>query len=317
MADCPTIDEVLAMPKALWSQLGSGGQGDVYKIGDYVLKIIPLYTERLRQAFQIEKGILEELADNINMIGFIPELCAVEERQIYGQYRGYILQRYEKTITLMQAIEDLEDESKKMSFEIGSALIRNLIRGLLTLHISGYVHRDIKPENILIRIEGEITKPIFIDFGLACKMPCEGVPLAGTLQYIPSNFLPPSARVGVKNPYHVKTSFLPYESKKLYDMYALMLVIQYFLKFINFTSGTKDEIKEKMAFKQNILKNIQKAKRDVMIDAAAIKGKLISNKYRTNANTRRRLENLNTSVRNKMLKQNAGSRKLRRQTRKN
>lgn len=315
MADCPTIDEILATPKSAWKLLGSGGQGTVYKIGDYVLKIVDLQNNhKLRAAFQIEKGILEELAENPLMAGYLPQLCSIEERPIYGQFRGYILQRYEKVLSLMEVMEDLEDESKKMSFEIGSEIIRNLIEGMLRLHIIGFVHRDIKPENILIRIEGNITKPIFIDFGLACKMPCEGVPLAGTLRYIPSNFLPPGARVGIKNPYRVKTSFLPYESKKLYDRYAMMLTIQTFMKFVDFTSGTAEQITEKQKFKQSILRNIQKTKRDVMIDAAAIKGKLISNKYMTNANTRKQLENLNTSLRNKMLKQNAGTRK--RKTRK-
>lgn len=312
MADCPTIDEVLAMPKSVWYKLGSGGQGDVYKIGDYVLKIIPFYNNpKTSAAFQMEKVVLEELAENPFVAGFLPQLCSIEVKEVYGQSRGYILQRYEKVLSLMEVMEDLEDESKKLNYEIGSEIIRNLIEGLMRLHIAGYVHRDIKPENILIRLEGDITKPIFIDFGLACKMPCEGASLAGTLRYIPSNFLPPSARVGVKNPYRVKTSFLPYKSKKLYDTYAMAITIQQLMKFIDFTSGTAEQITGKLKFKQSVLRHIEKTKRDVMIDAAAIKGELISNKYRSNANTRRRLENLNTSVRNKMLKQNAGSRKTR------
>lgn len=318
MGDCPTIDVVLATPKPEWKLLGKGGQGTVYKIGDYVLKIIDLKDDvKKRQAFQIEKEILEELDSNLDLLGFLPQLCSIEESEVYGQYRGYILQRYEETITLQEYMKDIKQKMKKkkeiyededeakISFSIGSGIIRNLLRGLLILHKAGYIHRDIKPENILIRKDEFSTKPIFIDFGLACKLPCENVPLAGTLDYMPSNFLPRSYRNKGKNPFRVKTSgILPFTtSKKLHDNYAMMLIFEELLEIIDFSSGTDKEIKDQMKFKEIILKNILKIKKDIAIEAAGIKGEIISNKYERSENTRKKLQNLNTSVRNKVLQE--------------
>lgn len=315
MADCPTIDEVLAMPKSSWKTLGSGGQGVVYKIGNYVLKIMALKDQKAIDAFQVEKEILEEISENPLTRSYVPELCSFDIKETFGNFKGYILQKYEKTKTLKEVIEDLEDSSEQLSFEIGSQLIYNLLQAILRINIIGYVHRDIKPENILIRTGKNIEKPILIDFGLACKQPCEDVPMAGTLQFIPKDFLPRSYH-RLPNPYRVKTSVLPYESKKLFDKYAMMLTIEELLPFIDFETGTEAKIEEKKKFKQSILEAIAKTKNLVMLDAAAIKGKLTSKKYNSNANTRRRLENLNTSVRNKMVKQNAGSRKRRNTRRK-
>lgn len=321
MSECPTIDEMLARPKAEWILLGEGGQGIVYKIGDYVLKIIDLQDDmRKRQAFQFEKEILEDLDSNIHLLGFLPQLCSIEEKQLFTQYRGYILQRYEKSVTLHEYMKYFKDKNKKISFSVGSNIIRNLMKGLISLHIAKYVHRDIKPENILIRVEEKKnksspyvvtnTKPIFIDFGLACKLPCNDAPLAGTPEYMPSNYLPPFMRNKERNPLRLKApTILPFtKPKKMYDYYALMLILEELINLIDFTSGTAEEIENQMKFKGSILQNIEKTKKDILFDAVRVKGKMISDKYEYNANTIRRLENLNTSVRKKMI---AGSRKRR------
>lgn len=315
MEDCPTIDDVLKTPKQFWSALGAGAQGSVYKIKDYVVKIMALRSERERQAFELEKSILEKFADNPRIRPFIPKLCSIETSESMGIHKGYILQKYEKVVNLREYIEDHKESGEKMDFQLARKFIRNLIESILILQINGYLHRDIKPENILIRTEGEIEKPILIDFGLTCKLPCEGVGAGGTPQFLPQNFLPPFMRT-IPTLYKVKTNILPMKPKKMYDKYAMWLTIQELLPVIDFESGTEEELKEKQAFKQLMEKNIRDSKREVFLDAIRIKGKITSNKYTTN-NTRRRLENLNTSVRNKLLKPNGGgSRKLKRKTRK-
>lgn len=311
MEDCPTIDEVLKTPKRLWSALGAGGQGVVYKIGDYVMKIVPLKTERDRRSFQLEKSIIEDFMDNPRIRPFIPKFCSMEESEYIGNYKGYILQKYEDVVDLKEYIDDHKESGEKMEFELARKFIRNFISSILMLQINGYLHRDIKPENILIRTKGEMEKPIIIDFGLTCKYPCEGVEIGGTPKFMPQNFLPPIIRT-IPNPYKVKTNTLPLKSKKMYDKYAMWLTIQELMPIIDFESGTEVEVAEKNAFKEVLEKNIRDSKREVFLDAIRVKGKMTSNKN----NTRRRLENLNTSVRTKLLKQNAGSRKLKRKTRK-
>ncbi len=310
MEECPTLDEVLKTPKRLWSALGGGSQGSVYKIGNYVVKIINLKDERARRAFQLEKRMFEELAENPRTKSVVPKLCSIEESQSAGAYRGYILQKYEEVMNLRDYMEHLTATKTLWNFENAKQYITHLIEALLYLHINGYVHRDIKPENILIRTEGEINRPILIDFGLTCKLPCEGVELGGTPMYMPQYLLPPQMR-SIRNPFKVKTGRLNMKVKKVYDQYALWLTIEELMPFIDFTSGTEEQVTEKMKFKAILEKNIKSSKDAIFRNSLKLKLNSI-----TTMNTRRRLENLNTSVRNKLLKQNAGSRKLKRKTRK-
>lgn len=53
------------------------------------------------------------------------------------------------------------------NIEINDEIIRNLYKGLFTLHKLGIIHNDIKPENIIINKKSNKIK--YIDFGLSCN----------------------------------------------------------------------------------------------------------------------------------------------------
>ena len=217
------------------TQLGAGGFGAVFKVGDYVVKQIDLVSLSDLEVFKREVGIWTEFSANPEMKPFIPEFVgslvkpsgrgpmptnmgsshsAIKRAQAWmsdsrpEQY-GFIVQKYEPVSTLASAIEGMEDrtDGARYGFDYGYGIFNNLVRGFEILHRLGYVHRDIKPHNILLRIgEGpNKTMPLIIDFGLVCKAPCAMETSActddpenspaGTTYYLPNNAVPFSERI--------------------------------------------------------------------------------------------------------------------------
>jgi len=216
------------------TQLGAGGFGAVFKIGDYVVKQIDLMSLSDVEVFKREVGIWTEFSANPELKPFIPEFVgsivkpsgrgampttmntpnAIKRAQVWisdsrPEMYGFIVQKYEPVTTLAAAIEGMEDRTNgaRYGFDYGYGIFNNLVRGFEILHRIGYVHRDIKPHNILLRIGEGPNKimPLIIDFGLVCKAPCaveasactddpENSP-AGTTYYLPNNALPFSERI--------------------------------------------------------------------------------------------------------------------------
>ena len=171
-------------------RLGRGSFGTVDLVAnEYVVKTI--FTRRsptVEDKFREEVQVWEDLWASPSMRRYLPEFC-------YGRIEGpngYIIQRYEPVTSLDKRI------ARGLPFEEGYTLFNSLIRGFDALFAAGYIHRDIKPQNILVRNGG--GDPIIIDFGLACKVPCEARNVKGTYGYFPVNWKHvaerPVARVG-------------------------------------------------------------------------------------------------------------------------
>jgi serine/threonine protein kinase len=205
--------------------LGCGSSGEVYKVDNMVIKKMKLsYTDKL--SFEKELAIWKELSVNPDLTPFIPKFLGgllkksskppmpnfndfSRNRNKYNKnqnaflknsdepdFYGYIIQEFEPVISLFEYIS-YNKMQPISNFEDGHALFNNLIRAFKILHLSKYIHRDIKPENILIRTTGEISMPIIIDFGMACKLPCDkenhfqynNVSTEGTPMFLPQNVL--------------------------------------------------------------------------------------------------------------------------------
>ena len=180
--------------------LGSGGFGNVYKVGSMVVKKMNLIGEEDVKSFQKEVAIWNEFSANPEVAPFIPRFLGSHLKKGNGSpkpantnmvvdpdkyaknfkaylnnkepdYYGFIIQTFVPVIELSDFISRFNDKTK-FYFEGGYALFNNLVKGFDILHKSGYIHRDIKPGNILIRTEGDRTMPIIIDFGMVCKLPC-------------------------------------------------------------------------------------------------------------------------------------------------
>ena len=186
---CAPFEDIIALMDGSEKRLGRGSFGTVDLVGEYVVKKI--FTRRsatVEDKFREEVQVWEDLWNSATMRPYLPEFC-------YGRIEGpngYIIQRYEPVTPLDKRI------AKRLPFEEGYSLFNSLIKGFDTLFAAGYIHRDIKPQNILVRDGG--GEPIIIDFGLACKVPCEARNVKGTYGYFPVNWKHvserPVARVG-------------------------------------------------------------------------------------------------------------------------
>ncbi|MBF2067044.1 MAG: protein kinase [Calothrix sp. C42_A2020_038] len=146
--------------------LGSGGFGETFLAEDTqmpskrrcVIKQLkpinnnPEMYQLVKERFQREAAILEELGDNSNQI---PRLYAYFSEN--GQF--YLVQEY------------IEGQTLNAKIQIHGAMSESMVRDILIsilpvldyVHGKGIVHRDIKPDNIIIRYSD--GKPVLIDFG--------------------------------------------------------------------------------------------------------------------------------------------------------
>ncbi|BAZ12944.1 serine/threonine protein kinase [Calothrix sp. NIES-4071] len=146
--------------------LGSGGFGETFLAEDTqmpsnrrcVIKQLkpinnnPEIYQLVKERFQREAAILEELGDNSNQI---PRLYAYFSEN--GQF--YLVQEYIQGQTLNAKVQS----KGVMSENAVRDILISLLPVLDYVHGRGIVHRDIKPDNIIIRQSD--GKPVLIDFG--------------------------------------------------------------------------------------------------------------------------------------------------------
>lgn len=86
----------------------------------------------------------------------------------------------------------LKERRQPLSPEEAIPLILDALDGIAFAHKRGIVHRDIKPENILLKLDGERTRALIADFGLAKNFELAGLSgltatgmAAGTPRFMP------------------------------------------------------------------------------------------------------------------------------------
>lgn len=192
---CITYEELQQIPKSEYVFLGQGTFGRAYKLRDVVVKVMILVGPAKVRMFLAETDTWKELAANPGLAPYMPKFCWSN----LVQNHGYIVQRYEEVKSLYDYIVEARDATgalvNPIPYKLGISLFHNLIKGLDALYKAGYVHRDIKPGNILVRTGLAESDPLwgvpmFIDFGVACKMPCKERLRVGTQRFFPPNWLP-------------------------------------------------------------------------------------------------------------------------------
>lgn len=146
--------------------LASGGFGETFLAKDTqmpsqrkcVIKQLkpvehnPQIYELVKERFQREAALLEELSDGINQI---PHLYAYFNHD--GQF--YLVQEYIEGDTLGKKLR----KEGRLNQTLVKEILINILPVLEYIHDKRIVHRDIKPDNILIRSSD--NQPVLIDFG--------------------------------------------------------------------------------------------------------------------------------------------------------
>src|SRR5262245_17982282 len=139
--------------------LGSGGMGEVYRVGDarlardVAIKVLPsIYSNDLDRLRRFEQEARAAAALNH------PNILAVFQM---GTYEGapYLVSEVLDGGTLREHLQrDPMPVHKAIDYSV------QIARGLAAAHEKGIVHRDLKPENIFITNDGRAK---ILDFGLA------------------------------------------------------------------------------------------------------------------------------------------------------
>jgi serine/threonine protein kinase len=204
--------------------LGAGGFGEVFRVGDYIVKRIEIVGDTDISEYNKETRTWKMLSQNPAMKPYMPNFCTsrhimmerppkpemnyslINRSKINEQFLklstwykehgrkplaiGFIFQKYEPVKDLYELIYG-EWTAQKLEAGKGYALFIELVKAFDIFHSAGYIHRDIKPENILIR-DGDM-QPLIVDFGLACATPCEDTFAVGTTAYVSPNIIPQNA----------------------------------------------------------------------------------------------------------------------------
>ena len=200
--------------------LGAGGFGEVFRIGDYIIKRIEIVDDFDIRSYNKEVSTWKTLSQNPAMKPYMPEFCiskhlktdrppipeltisSANKSKINAQFFqrnkwytehgqkplaiGFIFQKYEAVKDLQELIYG-EWTAQNLDANKGYDLFTELIKAFDIFHSIGYIHRDIKPANILIRDAD--MQPLIVDFGLACAIPCHDTDVVGTTAYISPNLV--------------------------------------------------------------------------------------------------------------------------------
>ena len=186
------------------TNIGSGAFGTVKKVTfggkEYAIKQIKLTSDpdyndddkTFVEDFNTEVGIMKDLRDR----GLCPRILPC----IYDAYiddeigylmmdlltDGYTMDDYIRALytptntNVNMNMNTTESNDSVPKLPPLTLVAENLRKALDEIHAAGILHLDIKPDNIWVRRDGSVQ---FLDFGLACKMPCRGKHFVGTPGY--------------------------------------------------------------------------------------------------------------------------------------
>lgn len=289
--------------------LGQGAFGTVIRYKrDYVIKVVEARTHYIEKEFQNEIKSWTSLWEIKSLRDVMPYYCW--SAYFRTEKAGVIVQKYEETYTLQDYLDDFSKRGKMFPYEIGVRLIEEIDNAVGILHANGYIHRDLKPANILLRVntgsaERELT-PILIDFGMACKLPCQDRDRKGTPGFMPGNWYStqnPRGRLEEKRYIshgHIMPGWelpkpKPHGTKRLRvqpfrlgasysietDLFSLGQIFDRIVPLIDWSGGTEEEVKAKKGKRTEILNLIGEYRALGAAVVAATYGRELPEEFRT------------------------------------
>ena len=287
--------------------LGEGGMGKVYKgrcvdektgiSHDVAIKFMfsdlpPYAIEKARREASIHfrhdnlvemlgfietesKNVLGETIQHYHVVSELLEGVALDKL-----FEGKLTDQEGKFVPYAQKLfKDYQHDPNHFAVEI----VKNILKGLMSMHDAGYIHRDIDPTNIMITSDGHVK---LIDFGIAKKMnslTTNDKHLTKTGQFVGKpEYAAPELVLGAIN-----------EQNQTTDIYAVgILLFQCIVGRVPFTGDTNDVMQKQLHSKLPLKLIKHKGLRKIIATATE---KSREKRYRSSAEFRVALEQLDLS----------------------
>lgn len=143
----------------IFKKIGQGAYGEVFYCQhkgyeqNFAIKKIKIESEKHR----------EKVVNEINMVKNINCANVVEYIEAY-EFGGLL---WIVTELMKCNLESVIRKTNRMPEDIIAYVLRETLKGLDTMHLSGKIHRDIKSDNILVNAKGEVK---LSDFGYSAQL---------------------------------------------------------------------------------------------------------------------------------------------------
>lgn len=143
----------------IFKKIGQGAYGEVFYCQDKLLN----------QNFAVKKIKIESVKHRDKVVNEIRMVKSTNCANIVEYIEAFEFDGYLWLVTeLMKCnLEGVIRKINRMPEDIIAYLLRETVKGLETMHLSGKVHRDIKSDNILVNGKGEVK---LSDFGYAAQL---------------------------------------------------------------------------------------------------------------------------------------------------
>jgi serine/threonine-protein kinase len=177
----------------LLGEIGSGGQGVVYRAFDHWMQR-PVAIKVLASKAAREPQAVERLGREQQAMAALKGTAAVEVLDVYRSKDGELCLVMEllRGTTLDAHLQAIEARSERMELFRVAELFDPLVETLETAHKAGIVHRDLKPANVFLLEDGSVR---LLDFGMTRLRTSAPLTAEGTVMGSPS-FMAPEAWKG-------------------------------------------------------------------------------------------------------------------------
>ncbi len=165
--------------------LGRGGMGEVHLARHASGRIVAI--KRVRKTLSLDPLLCERLTEEARILSRIdhPNVVNVIEGGTDQEGRPYLVMER----AFGTPLDTIIHQNGPLSRERITAIMSQLLDGLIAVHDAGVIHADLKSSNVLI---DELDRVTIIDFGLARVAPCNADQheiLGGTPAYMAPELL--------------------------------------------------------------------------------------------------------------------------------